>query len=79
MPDMVTINDQELAILCDILGGWGAKWGRNNLSADHAQALEHLLANGFVELAGEQSLTRYKHTHKASLLLAELCVGVSGG
>jgi hypothetical protein len=23
-----TINNEELAILCDFVGGWGAKWSR---------------------------------------------------
>lgn len=73
-----TINDQELAILCDLVDGWGPKWG-GKLDDNKRQALDHLIADGFVEQADEQSVLVYKHTAKASLLLSELCVGISGG
>jgi hypothetical protein len=73
-----TINDQELAILCDLVDGWGAKWS-GKLDDNKRQALDHLIADGFVERADEQSVSVYKHTAKASLLLSELCVGISGG
>ncbi len=72
------INDQELAIICDLIDGWGAKWG-GVLSDDKRRALDHLIAMGFVELADEGALTKYKHTADASRLLSELCVGLSGG
>ena len=72
------INDRELAVLCDLIGGWGAQWSEK-LADDKRQALDHLIANGFVEPADEQSLVTYKHTAKAELLLSELCVGISGG
>jgi hypothetical protein len=78
MAESLIINGQELAILCDLMGGWGAKWC-GKLDDDRRLALDHLIANGFVELSDEQSLTIYKHTAKASLLLSELCVGISGG
>ena len=74
----LSINDQELAILCDLVDGWGAKWG-GKLDDNKRQALDHLIANGFVEPADDQSVAAYKHTAKASLLLSELCVGISGG
>ena len=78
MAKTLIINDQELAMLCDLMSGWSAKWvGKLDDSKRHA--LDHLIANGFVELADEQSTTKYKHTAKASLLLSELCVGISGG
>ena len=77
MTDVTTINDQELAILCDLMEGWGTNWG-SNLDADKRQVLDQLIAKGFVELADHQSIATYKHTRKASLLLAELCVGISG-
>jgi hypothetical protein len=48
MTEAVTINDQELAILCDIVGGWSVKWAEN-LDVDKRQALDRLIANGFVE------------------------------
>jgi hypothetical protein len=78
MTESSIINDQELAILCDLMGGWGAQWD-GELDGNKRQALDHLIAIGFVELADERSLTRYKHTAKASVLLSELCVGISGG
>ena len=33
------INHQELAILCDLIGGWGAQW-RERLADDKRQALD---------------------------------------
>jgi hypothetical protein len=78
MAEAITINDQELAILCDLMAGWGAKWG-GTLDADKTLILHQLIAKGFVEPAEQQSIARYQHTRKASILLAELCVGISGG
>jgi hypothetical protein len=77
MTDVTTINDQELAILCDLMDGWGTNW-RGDLDADKRQVLDQLIAKGFVEPANQQSIPTFKHTLKASLLLAELCVGISG-
>jgi len=77
MTDVTTINDQELAILCDLMGGWDTNWGGNR-DADKRQVLDQLIAKGFVEPADQQSIATFKHTLKASLLLAELCVGISG-
>jgi hypothetical protein len=31
MGEAVTITNEELAILCDIVGGWGVKWTTNLL------------------------------------------------
>ena len=76
MADAIIINDQELAILCDLMDGCGAKWG-GNLDADKSQMLHQLIAKGFIELADQPSIARYKHTRKASVLLAELCVGTA--
>jgi hypothetical protein len=78
MTEAVIINNQELAILCDIVGGWGVK-GAENLDADKRRALDRLIANGFVESADKISLTKYQHTAKTELLFAQLCVGISGG
>ena len=36
------ITDQEIAILCDVLEGWGA-----NLNADKRKILDQLIAKGF--------------------------------
>jgi hypothetical protein len=77
MTDVITINDQELAILCDLMDGWGTNRG-GNLDADKRQVLDQLIAKGFVEPANQQSIATFKHTLKASLLLVELCVGISG-
>jgi hypothetical protein len=78
MTEAFTIGNEELAILCDFVGGWGAKWAANDLQTDKRQALDRLLANGFLETAGH-SLTKYQHTAKTELLFAQLCVGISGG
>ena len=77
MTDVVTINDQELAILCDLMGGRDTNWG-DNRDTDKRQVLDQLIAKGFVEPADQQSIATFKHTLKASLLLTELCVGISG-
>ena len=37
------ITDQEIAILCDVLEGWGAK-----LNADKRKVLDQLVEKGFV-------------------------------
>ena len=74
----ITINDQELAILCDLMAGWGAKWS-GNLSAAKSGVLDQLITKGFVEPADQHSAFRYQNTRKAELLLAGLGVGVSGG
>jgi len=78
MTEAVTINDQELAILCDIVGGWSVKWAEN-VDVDKRQALDRLIANGFVERANGHSVTNYQHTTKTELLFTQLCVGISGG
>ena len=53
--------------------GWlGPQWD-GELDGNKRQALDH------VELADERSLTTHKHTAKASVLLSELCIGISGG
>jgi predicted transcriptional regulator len=71
MADAV-IADQEIAILCDIVEGWGA-----NLNEDKRKVLDQLIAKGFVVPA--ELSTKYKLTDKAQQLLAERGVGLSGG
>src|SRR5690348_1680883 len=66
------ITDQEIAILCDVLEGWGA-----NLNADKRKVLDQLIAKGFVVPAGQDSPVKYKLTGKAQQLLAERGVGLS--
>jgi hypothetical protein len=78
MAEAVTITNQELAILCDIVSGWSVKRAEN-LSADKRLILDRLIANGFVEPTAEVALTKYQHTTKTELLFAQLCVGISGG
>jgi predicted transcriptional regulator len=68
------ITDQEIAILCDILEGWGA-----NLNADKKKIIDQLIAKGFVVSADQESSAKYKLTGKAQKLLAERGVGLSGG
>ena len=45
------ISDQEIAILCDVLEGWGA-----NLNADKRKVLDQLIAKGFVRLLTKSRL-----------------------
>ena len=66
--------DQEIAILCDVMEGWGA-----NLNEDKRKVLDQLIAKGFVVLADQESPAKYKITDKAQQLLAERGVGLSGG
>src|ERR1039458_4920364 len=56
MTDAV-ITDQEVAILCDVLEGWGA-----NLNADKRKVLDQLIAKGFVVPTDQESPTKYKIT-----------------
>jgi hypothetical protein len=78
MTEAVTITDEELAILCDILSGWSAKRAEN-LNAGRRQALDRLIVYGFVEQANGHSVTEYWHTAKTEILFTQLCVGISGG
>ena len=78
MTEAVTISSEELAILCDIVGGWSPKFAES-ANTDKQRALARLIANGFVELASGHSITSYQHTAKTELLFAQLCVGISGG
>ena len=78
MIEAVTVTNEELAILCDIVAGWSVKQAEN-LDADKRLALDRLTANGFVEQANGHSITKYQHTAKTELLFTQLCVGISGG
>jgi hypothetical protein len=59
MAEAITINDQELAIICDLMGGWGAKWD-GKLDDNKRQALDQVIARGFAEPSEKGSLTRYR-------------------
>jgi hypothetical protein len=78
MAEAVILTNEELAILCDIVGGWGVK-PAEKLDADKKQTLDRLIANGFVEPAAGASLVKFQHTAKTELLFAQLCVGIGGG
>lgn len=79
MTEVVTIDNEELAILCDIVSGWGVRKWAENPGAAKKQALDRLIAHGYVEPAHSASATRYQHTAKTEILFAQLCVGISGG
>jgi hypothetical protein len=74
----VTITNQELANLWDMVGGKNKKWDAN-LNADKKLALDHLIPEDFVDPTDQGSLTKYQHTGKTEMLFAQLCTGVSGG
>jgi hypothetical protein len=79
MTDAITINNEELAILCDLVSGWGVKKWAENPGSTKKQALDRLIAHGYVEPTHEASAARYQHTTKTEILFAQLCVGISGG
>ena len=79
MTEAVTINNEELAILCDIESGWSVRKWAENPGAAKKQSLDRLIAHGYVEPVQEASATRYQHTTKTEILFAQLCVGISGG
>jgi hypothetical protein len=78
MTEAVTITNEELAILCDIVAGWSVKQAAN-LGVDKRQALDRLIPHGYVAPADSFSLATYQHTAKTEVLFAQLCVGISGG
>jgi hypothetical protein len=78
MTETVTITNEELAILCDIVVGWSLKRAES-LDAGKRLVVDRLIANGFVEQANGQSVSSYQHTAKTDLLFTQLCVGISGG
>ena len=78
MTEAVIITNEELAILCDIVAGWSVK-RTANLGVDKRQALDRLIAHGYVASADGSSLATYQHTAKTEVLFAQLCVGISGG
>ncbi len=72
MTEAVIVTNEELAILCDIVGGWSSKLAEN-ADADKLQALDRLIASGFVEsLANGHSVTKYQHTAKTELLFTQV-------
>ena len=78
MTEAVTITNEELSILCDIVAGWSVKKAES-LYGNRQRVLDRLIANGFVEQANGRSVAKYQHTAKTDLLFTQLCVGISGG
>jgi hypothetical protein len=79
MAEAHTINNEELSILCDLMGGWSAKKWAENPAAIKKQTLDRLIADGYVEtVQEEEAATNYRYTTKTELLFAQLCVGISG-
>jgi hypothetical protein len=66
MTEAVTINNEELAILCDIVSGWGVKKWAENLGAAKKQSLDRLIAHGYVEPVHEASARRYHYQDRDS-------------
>jgi hypothetical protein len=62
MTEAVTITSDELALLCDIVGGWSPRV-TDNPNADKQQALHRLIANGICR-AGEWTLHHTVPTHR---------------
>ena len=78
MTEAFIITNEELAILCDVVSGWGVNRAAN-LDMDKRRTLDRLIANGFVQPAAEPGPTKYQPTAKTELLFSQLCVGISGG
>ena len=56
MTEAFTIGNEELAILCDFVGGWGAKWA-TNLETDKRRALDRLMPMPRGKRAGSKTPT----------------------
>ena len=56
MTEAITVTNEELAILCDIVAGWSMKRAEN-LDAGKRLALDRLIANGFIEQANGHAVT----------------------
>jgi hypothetical protein len=69
MTEAVTINDEELSILGDIVSGWGVKKWAEDPAAVKKRSLDRLIAHGYVEPVHEASATRYQHKTKTEISL----------
>jgi hypothetical protein len=74
MTEAVAINNEELAVLSDIVAGPSVRAANLNKRV----VVKRLVAAGFVKPADESAFPKYQHTAKAETLFAQLCVGVSG-
>ena len=59
MTEAVTITNEELSILCDIVAGWSVKKAES-LYGNRQRVLDRLIANGFVEQANGRSVAKYQ-------------------
>ena len=78
MTEAVTITNEELSILCDIVAGWSVKKAES-LDGNRQRVLDRLIANGFVSRLMDAPLQNTRYTAKTDLLFTQLCVGISGG
>jgi hypothetical protein len=67
---MASLSDQEIAILCDVGGG-------GKVGDAHKHLFAGLVANGFIEVAGDERSAKYKHTAKAQQVLSERGAGLN--
>jgi hypothetical protein len=67
---MASLTDQEIAILCDVGGG-------GKVSDAHKHLFAGLIANGFVEVAGDETSAKYKLTAKSLQILSERGAGLN--
>jgi hypothetical protein len=67
---MPSLSDQEIATLCDVDAG-------GKVSDAHKHLLAGLIANGFVEVAGDETTAKYKLTAKAQQILSERGAGLN--
>jgi hypothetical protein len=58
MTEAVTINNEELAILCDIVSGWSVKKWAENPGAAKKQALDRLIAHACRRLQRSYEMIR---------------------
>ena len=66
---MASLSDQEIAVLCEVESG-------RKITAQHQHLLATLIANGFVEVAGDDR-AQFKLTGKAHQILAERGAGLN--
>jgi hypothetical protein len=77
MTEAVTIDNDELAMLCDIVSGWGVKKWAENPGAAEKQALNRLIAQGYVEPAQDRpplDINTLPKLRFASVVVAERCL-----
>jgi len=78
------LGDELSAIVGADMAGDTTQYKEIGQDVDHIDRLEFAIDADCQALVGElvddvERAVPYKHTHKASQLFAELCVGISGG